>query len=252
MINNSTLTVLTFGQPQAFGAKLEGFSVAEWNVLIDEQTISSSSFQDKLALFTPQSTTSPSDIMAKSPIIPYLVVCKDDAAAQSLSGFQTEQERGQIKWVLSTKYAYQYVTLVDDILRVVEVLSEGRYTKDLEVRAKIALQESIANALLHGNLELSSLSEPPYSGDIDQYYDEADKRVEREELADRMLKVKADITDQMLRFTICDDGDRIIEGQSRVDDPFSLSGRGTFLMRTNCDRLEISVEPTTVEMDFRW
>ncbi len=103
-------------------------------------------------------------------------------------------------------------------------------------RVGVALQEALANALYHGNLEVSS--------DLRQvderlFYAEADRRRGEEPYRSRRIHVTADLDRDEAVYCIRDDGPGF--DTSRLDAPFDpeslmrVGGRGLLLIRTFMD-----------------
>src|SRR5436190_3626093 len=103
----------------------------------------------------------------------------------------------------------------------------------------VALHEALTNAILHGNLELSSaLRESDEKG----YYRLSVERRGQQPYSDRRVYVTARFSRQDLRFTVRDDGNGF-DPASLPDptDPGNLgkvSGRGLLLIQTFMDRVE--------------
>src|SRR5204862_6690749 len=106
------------------------------------------------------------------------------------------------------------------------------------IRVAVALREALCNAMLHGNLEVSSeLRE----GDEKGYYRLIDERRELEPYDDRHVHVHASETPSEARYIIRDEGPGF--DLNRVPDPTDLanlervSGRGLLLINTFMDEV---------------
>jgi CheY-like chemotaxis protein len=106
------------------------------------------------------------------------------------------------------------------------------------VRVGIALEETLANALYHGNLEVSSeLRE----SDTDAYYEMAEKRRHQSPYQERRIVVQAKLACHEAVFVVRDEGSGFdVSALPDPTDPSNLekvSGRGIFLMRSFMDQV---------------
>jgi CheY-like chemotaxis protein len=105
-------------------------------------------------------------------------------------------------------------------------------------RLGVALEEALANALYHGNLEVSSLLREE---DDAAYYQLVAQRVQQTPYSQRRIYVEAKLSREQAVFVIRDDGTGF-DPSSLPDptDPANLekaSGRGVLLMRTFMDEV---------------
>jgi CheY-like chemotaxis protein len=109
-------------------------------------------------------------------------------------------------------------------------------------RLGVALEEALANALYHGNLEISSSLREE---DDRAYYTMIEQRRHEEPFRDRRIHVEAELTRDEARFVIRDEGNGFDpSGLPDPTDPTNLekaSGRGILLMRTFMD--EVTYNP---------
>jgi CheY-like chemotaxis protein/anti-sigma regulatory factor (Ser/Thr protein kinase) len=103
----------------------------------------------------------------------------------------------------------------------------------------VALHEALTNAILHGNLDLSSdLRET----DEKHYYELARERRSQEPFRSRRVEVTATLTRQEITFVVRDEGDGF--DPALLPDPTDpanlgrVSGRGLLLIQTFMDRVE--------------
>lgn len=109
------------------------------------------------------------------------------------------------------------------------------------LRISVALTEALENAVFHGNLELSSSLR---SGDGSQWREEFDRRRNQPPYAQRTVDVRAALSRDEVRFTICDEGpgfDPTVIPDPRTPEHIAdVGGRGVLLIRTFMDRVEYS------------
>jgi CheY-like chemotaxis protein/anti-sigma regulatory factor (Ser/Thr protein kinase) len=103
----------------------------------------------------------------------------------------------------------------------------------------VALHEALTNAMLHGNLELSSALR---ESDEKEYYRQSIERRGQSPFGERRVTVTARFTPQEMAFTIRDEGNGF-DPNTLPDptDPANLgkvSGRGLLLIQTFMDRVE--------------
>jgi|GEM_PF-857393 len=103
-----------------------------------------------------------------------------------------------------------------------------------------ALHEAITNAVIHGNLGLSSIHVGGHEG-LDNYIRTVEQRAAQETLKHRRVIVGVDWDDHEIGFSVRDEGDGFNPQAKRSNDsPAAFSGRGFFLIRSLVSRLEIS------------
>lgn len=136
--------------------------------------------------------------------------------------------------------------LQEHLLRL-GIVGEGELT-----RIGIALDEALANALFHGNLEIDSVLREQ---DNDAYHRLASERSHAAPYANRRLFVNAVMTSDRAEFTIRDQGKGF--DPSSVPDPTDpanldkVSGRGVLLMRTFMDEVTFNGTGNAVTMTKR-
>ncbi|WP_435010739.1 response regulator [Tundrisphaera lichenicola] len=105
-------------------------------------------------------------------------------------------------------------------------------------RMGVALQEAMANAIYHGNLEVSS---DLRQEDEKRFYAEALIRRGREPYSDRRIEISSDLGPDFVAYTIKDEGPGF--DTSKLDEPFDpesvmrIGGRGMLLIRTFMDEV---------------
>jgi anti-sigma regulatory factor (Ser/Thr protein kinase) len=122
-----------------------------------------------------------------------------------------------------------------------------------QMRICLALEEALANALYHGNLEINN-------DDTDTMqlcrHDLAEQRRQQQPFCDRRIRVLATLGRQSAAFVIRDDGRGFDPG--RLPDPTDdrnlerTSGRGVFLMRNLMDEVRFNEIGNEVTLVRRW
>jgi CheY-like chemotaxis protein/anti-sigma regulatory factor (Ser/Thr protein kinase) len=118
-----------------------------------------------------------------------------------------------------------------------------------QIRVGIALQESLANALYHGNLELPSQM---LEGDDGAFYREAEDRRCRPPYRDRRIHVEAGLSRRAAQFVVRDEGPGF--DPAALPDPTDpanlekVSGRGILLMRTFMNEVVYNEQGNTVTL----
>ncbi|HEX4634034.1 MAG TPA: ATP-binding protein [Gemmatimonadales bacterium] len=113
----------------------------------------------------------------------------------------------------------------------------------------VALHEALTNAMLHGNLELSSSLR---EADEKEYYRQSVERRDKEPFAQRRVRVTARYTHRELSFTIRDEGNGF--DPALLPDPTDpanlgrVSGRGLLLIQTFMDRVEHNAKGNQITM----
>jgi len=131
--------------------------------------------------------------------------------------------------------------LVQGAVSYLQMIAEkfGKLPDAERTRLGICLEESLLNALIHGNLEVSSdLRE----GDSDAYEKLIALRLKQRPYRERMIEIQATFSPQQLVFAIRDEGPGF--DVAAVPDPTTAenlckpSGRGLMLMRIFMDSVE--------------
>jgi anti-sigma regulatory factor (Ser/Thr protein kinase) len=121
------------------------------------------------------------------------------------------------------------------------------------MRICLALEEALANALYHGNLEINN-----DELDTEQVcrHDLAEQRRQQPPFCDRRIRVHATIGRQAAAFVIRDDGRGF--DPNRLPDPTDernlerICGRGVFLMRSLMDEVRFNEIGNEVTLVRRW
>jgi CheY-like chemotaxis protein/anti-sigma regulatory factor (Ser/Thr protein kinase) len=113
----------------------------------------------------------------------------------------------------------------------------------------VALHEALTNAMLHGNLELSSAMR---EADEKEYYRLAVERRAQAPYADRRIYVTASFTREEAAFIIRDDGNgfdpALLPDPTDPSNLGKVSGRGLLLIQTFMDRVEHNEKGNQITM----
>lgn len=132
-------------------------------------------------------------------------------------------------------------SLVDALLEYLRGIIQSIHGLDSadHVRLCIALDEALANALYHGNLELSSSLRDGADGN--RFYELADERSGQSPWQDRRIEVAITLSEGQLQVVVRDEGPGF--DVSKLPDPTDPEyiarphGRGVMLMRTFLDEV---------------
>ena len=131
--------------------------------------------------------------------------------------------------------------LIRGAISYLQLLAEkfGKLPEADRIRLGICLEESLLNAMIHGNLEISS---DLRQGDTDAYERLIELRQKQRPYRDRSIEISASFSSEQLEFTIRDAGCGF--DVAAVPDPTTLenlakpSGRGLMLMRIFLDEVK--------------
>ncbi len=128
--------------------------------------------------------------------------------------------------------------------QLIESTSETVKKRSIE----LALDEALSNAILHGNLEISSdLKEE----DFDMFYEMAMERAKQEPYSSRNVAVTYEFDREMARFTIEDEGPgfkwQAYGGSADSDKPF---GRGLMILKALSSKIEFNERGNRVSLSF--
>lgn len=164
------------------------------------------------------------------------------AVDRVLSQLEEDRRRREAdRWTIAQRTTYllpsdrsQVCPLVRRLLEI--GLEFGALTEQDEVRVAVALEEALLNAVIHGNLEVSSkLREEEGTA----YDDLIAERQHDPQYGRRMVRVDCEVSAHEVRFRITDEGPGFdVAGlpDPRDDDRIALaSGRGILMMRAFMD-----------------
>lgn len=119
-----------------------------------------------------------------------------------------------------------------------DVASLCRLNRSDQIRLHVALQEALANALYHGNLEVDSELRQE---DESVFYALAETRRGQEPYRSRRLRVRTSLERSKVVFEIADEGPgfdhRRLHRPVEAEDLSRIGGRGLLLMRTFMDEI---------------
>jgi CheY-like chemotaxis protein/anti-sigma regulatory factor (Ser/Thr protein kinase) len=129
-----------------------------------------------------------------------------------------------------------------------ELESIGAWDSTALLQVCVALQEALANAIFHGNLEIS----PELREDDDEFEAQAEERQNLGPYCSRRVRVHAQVDRDAARFLIADDGagydTAILNRPIQADDLHRLSGRGLLLIRTFMDQVSFNKNGNEITM----
>lgn len=136
------------------------------------------------------------------------------------------------------------VCLVDEDLQ-----NMGTFDPTGRMQVCIALQEAIANAIFHGNLEINPGSRHENAEEFDT---KACLQRNRQPYSSRRVRVHAQIGQSSARFLVTDDGPGYDSSISRrlieLDELKQLCGRGLLLIRTLMDQVTFNKNGSEITM----
>ncbi|OJW24459.1 MAG: hypothetical protein BGO49_07585 [Planctomycetales bacterium 71-10] len=135
---------------------------------------------------------------------------------------------------------------------VEDVAALGLLGRPDQIRLHVALQEALANALYHGNLEVDSELRQE---DESAFYDLADARRGQEPYRSRRIRVRSDVDRDRAVFEIADEGPgfdhRRLDRPVEPEDLSRVGGRGLLMMRTFMDEISYNDRGNVVTLTRR-
>lgn len=121
----------------------------------------------------------------------------------------------------------------------------------LEERVAVALQEAVANALVHGNLELSWRTATD-DASVDAYYEAMERRLAEQPWSGRFVTVRGQWSRTELTIVVEDEGTVWLEADNAPDENVVLPhGRGFIMMRAMSDELTVDRKTHRVTLGFK-
>ena len=111
---------------------------------------------------------------------------------------------------------------------------------------ELALQEAISNAVIHGNLSVHSLQDPSLTA-LERFSSEVAEKLADPELANRRLKVAAQLDEAGIVIDVTDQGPGFVPGVRKSS---VASGRGISLIETLVSGWELLDDGRRVRLRF--
>ena len=173
----------------------------------------------------------------------------DDAALAAALNAMTAAAQSIISLGTTTAYHLPLADAVADLV-------ERRAGRPLPVHDALttAVHEAIANAILHGNLEMPGLAHDGTVALAD-YFAELQRRLAEPTLARRRITIAVGWDAATVRVSVLDSGigfahDRVVRGLGRAARPVVAGGRGLLLMRALADGVEYGRGGREVSLRF--
>ena len=131
-----------------------------------------------------------------------------------------------------------------------DLTSAGFCNRTTMGNISLALKEAIDNAIIHGNLEISS--EIIETGGIKEFYSEVSKRRNLEKYSGKKVTVYYELVHDYVEYIIEDDGNGF--NYDQLPDPrdpenfFKNSGRGLLIIRTLMDEVDWNAKGNTIRL----
>ena len=131
-----------------------------------------------------------------------------------------------------------------------DLTSSGFCSRTTAGNISLALKEAIDNAMIHGNLEISS--EIIENKGIKEFYEEVEKRKNSEGFSGRKITVYYELVRDYVEYIIEDDGKGF--DYSMLPDPrdpenfYKNSGRGLLIIRTLMDEVDWNSKGNTIRL----
>jgi CheY-like chemotaxis protein/anti-sigma regulatory factor (Ser/Thr protein kinase) len=157
---------------------------------------------------------------------------------------ESRKRRQAEEWITRQQVSYQLTNDRQQVTGIVRRLCEyglsmGCLGPQDEIRVSVALEEALLNAIIHGNLEVSSKLREEEGDEFEQLI--ALRRAD-DYYARRRVRVDCDITREEARFRIADEGPGF--DVRKLPDPrdpermLLASGRGVLMMRAFMDEVD--------------
>jgi anti-sigma regulatory factor (Ser/Thr protein kinase) len=192
------------------------------------------------------------------PPVDLLFEIHEDTPETQLTCWAAAVRDYEIVWSLTTETAMRMPAPANAFTDAVVRASQAAEPDFLRMRVETSLHETVSNALVHGNLELPSLSELEGDDQGDVYERAVQAALADPALARRRMSLKARIAGDTLRIAVRDEGAGLPESNwsgALADGRDTLtssdkSGRGLYLTAMFCDDMQRSADGRTVELTF--
>jgi CheY-like chemotaxis protein len=167
---------------------------------------------------------------------------------------EARRRRQSEQWLVRQQISFQLANDRDQVGSVVRRLCEcglslGALGPEDEIRVSVALEEALLNAIIHGNLEVSSALREEEGGAYEQLI--AERRRDAR-YGSRRVRVDCDASRTEVRYQIADEGPGF--DVARLPDPRDperihlASGRGVLMMRAFMDEVEYNTRGNVVTL----
>lgn len=146
------------------------------------------------------------------------------------------------------------LALVSPVVRLLTELGQdfGVFDGTRRIRISVAVEEAIVNAIVHGNLEVSSeLRER----EDDEYHRLIEQRRKNAPWSSRKVRIVAEASPEMISYEICDSGPGFdlstLKNPTDSENLLRNSGRGILLMRSFMDDVHYGQDGSQVRLIAR-
>jgi anti-sigma regulatory factor (Ser/Thr protein kinase) len=213
----------------------------------------------RLAFFNPCQPTAPgAERLAEPPPVEILLEIDDRTSRDEMDGFAEAAGRYDIFWSLTTECAMRIESPARTFADVVARLAGDHDEADMRVRVETALHEVLANALVHGNLGLPSLSKLEGDDQSAAYQHAVETGLADPDRAKRRVDLSAVVEPAQIWVGVRDEGHGVPLDHWRTsvtDGGAALSradksGRGLYLTAMFCDWMDRSEDGRLVRLGF--
>ena len=205
------------------------------------------------------SGASGSQALNDPPPVEFLLEMPGNIPARLLADWADQIRRHDIYWSLTTESAMRMATPSRAFASaVVRMLGRG-HAEDLLMRIETALHETVANALVHGNLGLPSLNQLAGDDESAAYEEAVQAGLATPELARRRVALSARRENGQVHVQVEDEGEGVpdadwnhcLTGGETTLSQACKSGRGLYLTAMFCDDLSRTADGRTVQLCFK-
>jgi len=192
------------------------------------------------------------------PPVDFLLEIPGDTPGQLLTAWADDVRHHDVYWSLTTESAMRMATPSRAFACAVVRMLGRAHAEDLLMRIETALHETVANALVHGNLGLPSLSELEGEDQSAAYQQAVQAGLADPELARRRVALSARRERGQVYLQVEDEGEGLPEdhwnhsltGGEHALAEAGKSGRGLYLTAMFCDDLNRAADGRTVQLTF--
>jgi anti-sigma regulatory factor (Ser/Thr protein kinase) len=192
------------------------------------------------------------------PPVDLLFEIREDTPQAQLACWAEAVRDYEVVWSLSTGTAMRMPSPANAFTDAVVRASQAAEPDFLRMRVETSLHETVSNALVHGNLELPSLSKLEGEDQGDAYERAVRAALADPVLAGRRMSLKARIAGDTLTIAVRDEGAGLPESNWNASlaggrdtlTSSDKSGRGLYLTAMFCDDMRRSNDGCTVELSF--